>query len=149
MVSWNESHFKIYFYQWHHEHFRGKWIETFFSFPYGHNSRKNLFIHKLSPESMLTSCQRELSRKLQWYLGQDTINFLENICNEFLNIVHKVLICSGMKVPDSKVHGANMGPTWVLSAPDGPHIDPMNLAIWGVSAQESTINWISIKTTFN
>ena len=31
--------------------------------------------------------------------------------------------------PDSKVHGANMGPTWVLSAPDGPHIGPMNLAI--------------------
>ena len=24
-------------------------------------------------------------------------------------------------IPDSKVHGANMGPTWVLSAPDGPH----------------------------
>ena len=23
--------------------------------------------------------------------------------------------------PDSKVHGANMGPTWVLSAPGGPH----------------------------
>ena len=22
--------------------------------------------------------------------------------------------------PDSKVHGANMGPTWVLSAPVGP-----------------------------
>ena len=32
-------------------------------------------------------------------------------------------------VPDSKVHGANMGPTWVLSAPDGPHVGPMNLAI--------------------
>ena len=32
--------------------------------------------------------------------------------------------------PDSKVHGTNMGPTWVLSAPDGPHIGPMNLAIW-------------------
>ena len=31
--------------------------------------------------------------------------------------------------PDSKVHGANMGPTWVLSAPDGPHIGPTNLAI--------------------
>ena len=30
---------------------------------------------------------------------------------------------------DSKMHGANMGPTWVLSAPDGPHIGPMNLAI--------------------
>ena len=32
-------------------------------------------------------------------------------------------------VRDSKVHGANMGPTWVLSAPDGPHVGPMNLAI--------------------
>ena len=31
--------------------------------------------------------------------------------------------------PDSKVHGANMVPTWVLSAPDGPHVGPMNLAI--------------------
>ena len=31
--------------------------------------------------------------------------------------------------PDSKVHGANMGPTWVLSAPDGPHVDLMSLAI--------------------
>ena len=29
--------------------------------------------------------------------------------------------------PDS--HGANMGPTWVLSAPDGPHVGPRNLAI--------------------
>ena len=37
-----------------------------------------------------------------------------------------------LAVPDSKVHGANMGPTWVLSAPDGPHVGPMNLAIWGV-----------------
>ena len=32
-------------------------------------------------------------------------------------------------LPDSKVHGANMGPTWVLSAPDGPHVGHMNLAI--------------------
>ena len=33
-------------------------------------------------------------------------------------------------VPDKdKVHAASMGPTWVLSAPDGPHVGPMNLAI--------------------
>ena len=31
--------------------------------------------------------------------------------------------------PDSKVHGDNVGPTWVLSALDGPHVVPMNLAI--------------------
>ena len=37
--------------------------------------------------------------------------------------------CQRHSVPDSKVHGANMGPTWVISAPDGPHIGPMNLAI--------------------
>ena len=33
------------------------------------------------------------------------------------------------RYPDSKVHGANMGPTWVLPAPDGPHFVPTNLAI--------------------
>ena len=32
-------------------------------------------------------------------------------------------------IPDSKVHVAHMGPTWVLSAPGGPHVGPMNLAI--------------------
>ena len=26
--------------------------------------------------------------------------------------------------PDKKVHGANMGPTWALSAPDGPMLAP-------------------------
>ena len=31
--------------------------------------------------------------------------------------------------PDSKVHWAYMGPTWVLSSPGGPHVGPMNLAI--------------------
>ena len=34
--------------------------------------------------------------------------------------------------PESKVHRANMGPTWVLSALDGPHVGPMNLAIRGL-----------------
>ena len=34
-----------------------------------------------------------------------------------------------LNCPDSKVHGANMGPTQVLSALDGPHIGPMKLVI--------------------
>ena len=38
---------------------------------------------------------------------------------------------------DSKVHGANMGPYWVLSAPDGTHVGPMNLAIREVTASIS------------
>ena len=36
--------------------------------------------------------------------------------------------------PDSKVHRANMGPTWVLSAPGGPHVGPMDLAIGGIGS---------------
>ena len=32
------------------------------------------------------------------------------------------------KYPDNKVHGANMRPTWVLSAPDGPHVGHVNNA---------------------
>ena len=52
--------------------------------------------------------------------------------------------------PDSKVHGANMGPTWVLSAPDRPHepyyqgkhvtssklvsVSSLNPAKWGIPA---------------
>ena len=35
-------------------------------------------------------------------------------------------------VPDSKVYGASMGPSWGRQDPGGPHIDPINLAIWGV-----------------
>ena len=41
--------------------------------------------------------------------------------------------------PDSKVHGANVGPTWVLSVPGGPHAGLMNLAIWVINrARAST-----------
>ena len=32
--------------------------------------------------------------------------------------------------PDSKVHGANMGPIWGRQDPAGPHVGPMNFAIW-------------------
>ena len=34
-------------------------------------------------------------------------------------------------IPQSKVHGTNIRPTWVLSAPGGPHVGLVNLAIWG------------------
>ena len=50
--------------------------------------------------------------------------------------VFGLLIHAG-ESPDSKVHGANMGPTWVLSAPDGPHVGPMNLAIRVVIGQHT------------
>ena len=33
---------------------------------------------------------------------------------------------------DSKVHGANMGPILGRQVPGGPHVGPMNFAIWVV-----------------
>ena len=36
--------------------------------------------------------------------------------------------------PVSKIHGTNMGPTRVLSAPNGPHVGFINLAVMGVLA---------------
>ena len=36
-----------------------------------------------------------------------------------------------IRVPDSKVHGANMGPIWGQQDPGWPHVRPMNFAIWG------------------
>ena len=46
---------------------------------------------------------------------------------------HYSMAAQGHVSPDSKFHGANMGPTWVLSAPGGSNIGPMNLAIWEVN----------------
>ena len=40
--------------------------------------------------------------------------------------------------PNSKVHGANMGPIWGRQDPGGPDVGPMNFAIW-VSK-----NWVII-----
>ena len=42
--------------------------------------------------------------------------------------------------PDSTVHGANMGPTWVLSASDGLHVGPMNLLIIEGLAERTSDN---------
>ena len=33
-------------------------------------------------------------------------------------------------IPDSKVHGTNMGPTWGQQDPGGPHVGHMNFTIW-------------------
>ena len=56
------------------------------------------------------------------YLVRDT-------CTKRHDILIGMRCRSKSKTPDSKVHVANMGPTWVLSAPVGPHVGPMNLAI--------------------
>ena len=52
-------------------------------------------------------------------------NLISLVTSVFLN----ALSALASLYPDIKIHGTNMGPTWVLSAPDGPHVGPMNLAI--------------------
>ena len=42
-------------------------------------------------------------------------------------------------VPDSKVHGANMGPIWGRQDPGGPHVGPMNCAICGNIKKQSYV----------
>ena len=56
----------------------------------------------------------------------------------FMKLVRSRINDLKSSVPDSKVNGTCMGPTWVLSAPDGPHVDPMNLIIRGL------IEWLTM-----
>ena len=45
-----------------------------------------------------------------------------------------------MDCPDSKVHGANMGPHWGRQDPGGPHVGPMNFATWELNHQYFNFN---------
>ena len=47
----------------------------------------------------------------------------------------------GKIIPDSKVHGANMGPIWGQQKPGRPHVGPMNFFIWDRS---QTIKYVTI-----
>ena len=48
------------------------------------------------------------------------------ICNTMFGVNYSFRMVIS---PDNNVHVANMGSTSVLSAPDGPHVGPINLAI--------------------
>ena len=48
--------------------------------------------------------------------------------NGNIHVSHRLCI----NIPDSKVHGANLGPIWGRQDPGGPRVGPMNLAIWDV-----------------
>ena len=43
-------------------------------------------------------------------------------------------------LPDSKVHGVNMRPIWGRQDPGGPHVGPMNFAIWAVATNTKYTN---------
>ena len=73
------------------------------------------------------------------------------ICTrEYSSLSTKKVKYTTYSTPDSKVHGANMGPTWGRQDPGGPHVGPMNLAIWGYRGIISSLNGfrLSIQITF-
>ena len=67
-----------------------------------------------------------------------------------MRATHEVFIYLGCitkyKNPDSKVHGANMGPTWVLSAPDGNLCGwyRLNVLIWATQLYLFTLKILRI-----
>ena len=58
----------------------------------------------------------------------------KNVSNRLYHINYfkyrKKIIEVSHDLPGSKVHGANMGPIWGRQDPGGPHVGPMNFAIW-------------------
>ena len=48
----------------------------------------------------------------------------------YLLLVDASLNWPSLDYPYSKFHGVNMGPTWGRQDPGGPHVGPMNPAIW-------------------
>ena len=95
------------------------------------NFRKYIFVKKylivlieISLKSILGDTT--IQHSPQGWLGTKLFNILGMILPQFL--LHSIKMISRYS-PDSKVHGVNMGHTWVLSAPDGPNVGPMNLAL--------------------
>ena len=46
--------------------------------------------------------------------------------------------CSALITPDNKAHGANMGPVCGRQDKGGPHVGPMNFAIWDLITAKYT-----------
>ena len=74
----------------------------------------------------LWSCKFPFLRVSALRLGRPCIKSCSSHRADLFLIFSGVFLSS-----DSKVHGADMGPTWVLSAPDGTYFGLMNLAIRG------------------
>ena len=76
--------------------------------------------------------------------------------NNILGVrVFSILVCSDLSVIYAYIFrvvflvpaliarfmGANMGPIWVRQDPGGPHVDPMNFAIWeGITTYVTLLN---------
>ena len=94
-----------------------------------------LYVHGLSLESIIQSwhwCtetwlfhQLVGNRQLWWYFHDSLHHYLKSAVTQ----THTSCI------PDSRVHWANMWPIWGRQDPGGPHVGPMNFAIWDAGCE--------------
>ena len=63
-------------------------------------------------------------------------HLMQNLAPEWFVSIH---ILPSDALPDSKVHGANMGPIVGRQDPCGPHVGPMNFAIWAGAKRHQVI----------
>ena len=54
----------------------------------------------------------------------------EMTSGRIISVRHLLTTVHHGNTPKSKVHGANMGPIWGRQDSGGPHVGPMNFAIW-------------------
>ena len=117
---------------WHHSKipFFGKKILTSVVIcrVYSHTAKRKKNAHQAYSQIYHMDPQQNIS-------GQNWINILWDILHLVYGVYYTTLGYLANRIwneicpfSDSKFHGANMGPTWVLTAPDGPHAGIMNLA---------------------
>ena len=62
-------------------------------------------------------------------------------------VISPILSLPQKNVPDCKVYGANMGPTWGRHDRGSPHVGPINFAIWGCRVLYSLLNTAPVNGT--
>ena len=60
----------------------------------------------------------------KWFMS--FIATINKLCRALAALIKMI----NVNIPDSKVHGANMGPIWGRQDSCGPHVGPMNFVIW-------------------
>ena len=69
---------------------------------------------------------------------------LQGCCSTLVQVMACPLLVPSLYLhhPDSKFHGANMGPTWGRQDPGGPQVGHMKIAIWALLIYcQFIVNW--------
>ena len=97
---------------------------------------------------------RVLAMELRLSYTNPLICRVAHIAGQSYDCLHAseaVLMNMGKEYPDSKAHGANMGPIWGRQDPGGTHVGPMNFAIWvqsGAVITQYNIAWFMYSTQY-